>query len=118
MEKAWRILLVLMIGVWFGLVGCRGSSPEPTSEPAKKTQIVPTPINDPSDVARLVEQLESEESALDVDDSEDVTPNDEVEDREPAAQENYCLDCHMDKEALVNTASVEEEVVSENEGEG
>ena len=31
---------------------------------------------------------------------------------------NYCVDCHTDKDRLISTAKVEEEVVSENEGAG
>ena len=31
---------------------------------------------------------------------------------------DYCLDCHIDKELLIETADPEEEVISENEGEG
>ena len=31
---------------------------------------------------------------------------------------NYCLDCHTDKDRLISTAKVEEEVISENEGAG
>ena len=31
---------------------------------------------------------------------------------------DYCLDCHIDKEMLIDTAEPEEEVISENEGEG
>ncbi len=33
-------------------------------------------------------------------------------------EENYCLDCHSDKQALINTAKPVVEVVSENEGAG
>ena len=118
MEKSWRILLILMIIVMFGLAGCRGSAPDPTSEPVLETQIVPKPINDPSVVARFVEQLESGETALDVAEVEEVVSTNEVENIEPASQVNYCLECHIDKDKLINTTSVEEEVVSENEGEG
>ncbi|MCB2179842.1 hypothetical protein KQH54_01825 [bacterium] len=31
---------------------------------------------------------------------------------------NECLNCHSDKQALIDTAKPEEEVVSENEGAG
>jgi hypothetical protein len=31
---------------------------------------------------------------------------------------NFCLDCHINKELLIDTADPEEEVISENEGEG
>ena len=31
---------------------------------------------------------------------------------------DYCLDCHTNKDMLIDTADPEEEVISENEGEG
>ncbi len=31
---------------------------------------------------------------------------------------DYCLDCHINKEMLIDTADPVEEVISENEGEG
>lgn len=37
---------------------------------------------------------------------------------EAGDQTDYCLECHQDKEALISTASQEEEVHSENEGAG
>ncbi len=35
-----------------------------------------------------------------------------------AVEENYCLDCHADKEQLIDTADPVVEAVSENEGAG
>ena len=31
---------------------------------------------------------------------------------------DYCVECHSDKDQLIDTAAPEEEVISENEGEG
>jgi hypothetical protein len=31
---------------------------------------------------------------------------------------DYCLECHVDKDMLIDTADPEEEVIKENEGEG
>lgn len=36
----------------------------------------------------------------------------------PSPVPNPCLDCHTNKERLIDTADPEEEVISENEGEG
>jgi len=36
----------------------------------------------------------------------------------PAEQVNYCVECHTDKEQLVDTAAPEDEVVEESEGAG
>lgn len=36
----------------------------------------------------------------------------------PAEQVNYCVECHTDKDQLVDTAAPEEEVVEESEGAG
>ena len=45
---------------------------------------------------------------------EETTP----EDAEPVAEDDQCINCHTDKQALIDTAKPEEEVESENEGEG
>ncbi len=37
---------------------------------------------------------------------------------EETVEENYCLDCHGDKDRLIDTAKPFVEVVSENEGAG
>lgn len=37
---------------------------------------------------------------------------------EEAGVVNHCLDCHTDKQTLIDTAKPEEEVVSESSGEG
>ena len=37
---------------------------------------------------------------------------------EPTPEVDYCIECHTDMQALIDTAKPEEEVVSENEGEG
>ncbi len=36
----------------------------------------------------------------------------------PTQEPNYCLDCHTDKDQLIATAKVEEEVEKEDEGAG
>jgi len=36
----------------------------------------------------------------------------------PAVAVNYCLECHSDKEALIQTAKPEEKAPSESEGVG
>ena len=51
----------------------------------------------------------------------EATPETEPEqsDVDMAMQEDdYCLDCHTDKDRLIDTASHEEEVVEESSGEG
>lgn len=34
------------------------------------------------------------------------------------AEPNYCLECHVDKQQLIDTAKPEEEEISESSGEG
>ncbi|MBN1373358.1 MAG: hypothetical protein JW987_15585 [Anaerolineaceae bacterium] len=36
----------------------------------------------------------------------------------PTLEPNYCLDCHTDKDQLIATAKIEEEVEKEDEGAG
>jgi hypothetical protein len=36
----------------------------------------------------------------------------------PTPVPDPCLDCHIDKDRLIDTADPQEEVISENEGEG
>ncbi|MCA9957654.1 MAG: hypothetical protein R3E31_28600 [Chloroflexota bacterium] len=45
-----------------------------------------------------------------------IEPTDALTTTETAVDE--CLACHIDKEQLIATADPEEEVISENEGEG
>ncbi len=46
-----------------------------------------------------------------------VTPEPVAEVVEPP-EPDTCLDCHTDKDLLIDTADPEEEVINENEGEG
>ncbi len=45
------------------------------------------------------------------------TPVDTEESVEPLPADT-CVDCHTDKDLLIQTADPEEEVINENEGEG
>ena len=71
------------------------------------------------------EEAEAEVAAVEVEPVVEATavptpvPTEEVEtvatEPEPV---DYCLDCHIDKDMLIDTADPEEEVISESEGEG
>ena len=93
MTKKLRIVFTLLLTMLFlSLSGCAGATPVPempTEEPTEEN--VPDP--DPVSV------------------SEPVSLSEPVE-------VDYCLDCHTDKQRLIDTAKPEEVVISENEGEG
>ena len=86
-----RIISILfgLVGLTFLLFGCRQTAaPEATTE-----------NDDPTgETVSIDEKLAS------------VAPKPDSVD--------YCVECHSDKDQLINTAAPEEEVISENEGEG
>ena len=49
---------------------------------------------------------------------EESAPVEEVATVSEPVEVNNCLECHTDKDSLIDTAKPEEVVVSENEGEG
>lgn len=72
-----------------------------------------------SDEAEAVEAVANVEPLL-VETATAVTPTEAPATEptlEPAPVDN-CLDCHTNKDLLIQTADPEEEVITENEGEG
>jgi hypothetical protein len=113
MIKKLTIILFFLLFVLVSL-GCSGSGFEPTLVPTMTSQIIPTPMNDPNKVAELVEELLSElEEPTPVSEAEDSS-----DDSEPATEVDYCIECHINQQMLIDTAKPEEAVISENEGEG
>lgn len=72
-----------------------------------------------SDSADEIVQVADVEPVL-VETATAVTPTDEptIEPTEEPVPVDNCLDCHTNKDLLIQTADPEEEVISENEGEG
>ncbi len=108
-RKFTYVLAGLLVLVF--LVGCGQQTPstvevEPTetniAQPVEPTSI-PTAIPT-EESAEPTDEPSVDESAADSS-SEDI-PEDE------------CLNCHTDKQSLIDTAKPEEEVVSESSGEG
>jgi hypothetical protein len=96
-SKPLIIVLLLLSLVW--LSACSGDQPAgagvaPAVEVALVDEEVATPVA--TETAAVVPEQPAAESE--------------------SADE--CLHCHTDKDMLVDTASPEEEVISENEGEG
>lgn len=92
-------LLLLSAALLSFLAGCGSEemsqeSGEAVAAVAEPTAAPPTPTDEPDAVIEAVALV--------------------VEDAGP----DTCLDCHTDKELLIDTADPVEEVVSENEGEG
>ena len=50
--------------------------------------------------------------------AETASPTEVVPVAEQTAPVDYCIECHSDKDQLIDTAAPEQEVISENEGEG
>ena len=57
----------------------------------------------------------SEEEAAAPTEAPETEPTEAVA---PEPQVDNCVECHVDQQALIDTADPVEEVVSENEGEG
>lgn len=95
------------------LVGCQSEAPDiPVELPETQEVIVePTEAADPTAVSTLVPT----EALPTPTDTAVPTPTRIIVPTEIA---DYCVDCHIEKEKLIDTADEEEEVVSENEGEG
>ncbi|MCP5100245.1 MAG: hypothetical protein GY943_32230 [Chloroflexi bacterium] len=80
------------------LAGCAGNSSEVVSiEPSL------------SNAASVVEVANVEPT---------IEPTVETAVITPTAEIDHCLDCHINKELLIDTADPEEEVINENEGKG
>ena len=113
-KREWIILIGVVLIILI-TAGCGGEAsptielPVPTvtqGEPsAPPTEIPPTEI-EPTDTP-------TEEPTAVPTEEPDPTPTEE-----PTEAADACIDCHTDKQALIDTAKPEDEVVSENEGEG
>ena len=86
------------------LVGCGQSGTPIVSEPTNTVEISPAPPTAEKILPTATSEAEAVES----------TPVNAQED-EPTDE---CLECHTDKQRLIDTAKPEEEVVSESSGEG
>lgn len=70
----------------------------------------------PGDSGEAIAEVVLEPTAAPATPTNEPEPTDEVV--EPPAEPDRCLDCHTNKDRLINTADPEEEVISENEGKG
>ena len=103
------LLLLLLL-----LTGCAEQATAVAEAHPAPTQIVPTPMNNPEDVAALLNAGAGEPAEVT---TADTAPDPtEVPTAEP--QTNYCVECHSDKDMLIDTAKPEQEIISENEGAG
>ena len=91
LKNAKRIISILfsLIGLALLLLGCgQVVEPEATAEPED-------PISETVSIEDVLASVAQKPAPVD-----------------------QCVECHSDKDQLINTASPEEEVASENEGEG
>ena len=112
--RHWKMLLYLIAVI--GIVGFflyaslpKGMVSPGTLSSAEVSQTV-TPFLPAAAVAQITDE------AVEVSDApaEDPTQTEMA----PAEQVNYCIECHTDKDELVDTAAPEQEVVEESEGAG
>ncbi|MCB9419636.1 MAG: hypothetical protein H6667_07520 [Ardenticatenaceae bacterium] len=87
------------------LTGCGSKEPAPVAE---------TGATEAEIAVAEVQATETAVAANEVDVAEVVAEETAVTE----APTDECLACHIDKEMLIATAAPEEEVISENEGEG
>jgi hypothetical protein len=117
MDNNRSILLLSLLAVLLLVTGCGTPEVQAPPEPTAVAQVVPTPMNDPEAISDLVEEIKTgaaEGAAAETDDS---TPEETVAEA-PITKVDYCIECHTDQQALIDTAKPQEEIHSENEGEG
>lgn len=109
MYRKFTIILAGLLVLVF-LVGCGQQTPQSTEiEPTETLTVQPV---EPTSIPTTVPTEEATELT-------DDTPVDEVADSSSGdIPDDECLNCHMDKQRLIDTAKPEEEVVSESSGEG
>ena len=91
LKNAKRIISILfgLVGLTFLLFGCgQAAAPEATTE-------ADAPTGEATSIDEILASVAQKPDSID-----------------------YCIECHSDKDQLINTAAPEEEVISENEGEG
>lgn len=100
------IVGLLLVFVAAGLWGCGNSeTPEAPEAEAEATG-----------VAEVEPQTEAAEvgASAEADANEDPTEDAMLVEEEP----DYCVECHLDQQALIDTAAPVEEVIKESEGPG
>ena len=121
MEKKRYLFTFLGFLLLAVLVACGNSEPVSSPTPMVKPHAYPEPFYDPVEVAADVEAILSGEQTSQATDPEpemdETSEEGEVVEEVETAVDN-CVACHTDKDALIDTAKPQEEVVSENEGEG
>jgi len=107
--------IIVAIFILVVVTGCEVEDGSIQPEPTATKQVVPTPMNDTNVVSEIVKQIESG-----IDANVEIPEPDPENDKftEPTSNENYCVDCHTDKDRLIDTAKQELEIEPENEGEG
>lgn len=111
MKKYFTVILVCLVLslIALGLGACSARS-EPSEVPSTEVESI-------EDSTVMLSETAGD-PVLEI-----AEPADEpTQEEEPAAVaeevENYCIDCHTSQQSLIDNAKPEEEVVSENEGEG
>ena len=106
--KRKRTIILSVLLAFMVLLSACGPDEAPVPTEIAQAELEPTATEEPTEIP---EPTATEEIRLI---ATSVPEEEVVEENEAAA----CIDCHSDKELLIETARVEEEVESENEGEG
>lgn len=91
------VILLLLVGV-VALAGCQSTDSEAAEDVVQVADVEPVILETATAVIPTEEPISEP--------TEEQVPVDN------------CLDCHTNKDLLIETADPEEEVISENEGEG
>jgi hypothetical protein len=106
------LLFVLALLIAAGCSRAPATTEAPTMPPATPTLVPAQTV--PPQVSEEPTQVASEEPTAEPGEAPETSP----EASAPENGQDYCLECHTDQQMLIDTAKPEEEVASENEGEG
>jgi len=117
-KKVFWIVVLLLAALVLVLSGCSTSEEDQALFAVEEELPLPVAQFDPTKVEEEepTEVVEPEPTA--VEEQEEAEATEEVAE-EPVVEEiDHCLECHTDKETLIDTADPVEEAESENEGAG
>jgi hypothetical protein len=106
------IVFTLLLAA-FALTGCGSEEPVPVVEGAAGVEIAAVEVQATETAAAVVDETAVKEALV-----EETATSTSLSAGVTEEPTDECLACHIDKEMLIATADPEEEVISENEGEG
>jgi hypothetical protein len=98
------LLTIGVLAAFLALAGCSAGAPATSAPEAVPASATSAPTDLPQPTATLPEPT--------------VPPTEAPPPTEALASGDACVDCHSDKDQLIDTADPEAEVISENKGAG